>query len=70
MADVLNVGGLMRYDRRVDPRLLKALGKAGFAHSLVEYARNGGRWALDLQFRADLNSSNHKATLYSGLTIA
>jgi len=70
MADVLNVGGLMRYDRRVDPRLLKVLGKKGFAHSLVEYARKGGRWALDLQFRADLNSSNHKATLYSGLTIA
>lgn len=60
----------MRYDRRVDPRLLKALAEAGFAHSMVQYARQGGRWALDLQFRADPNSSNHKATLYSGLTIA
>jgi hypothetical protein len=63
-------GGLMRYDRRVNTELLKVLAENGFAHSLVEYARHGGRWALDLQFRADPNSSKHKATLYSGLTIA
>lgn len=60
----------MRYDRRVDHRLLEVLAKTGFAHSLVDYARHGGRWALDLQFRADPTSSKHKATLYSGLTIA
>lgn len=60
----------MRYDRRVDPRLLQSLAKTGFANSLVDYARYGGRWALDLQFRADPTSSKHKATLYSGLTIA
>jgi hypothetical protein len=60
----------MRYDRRVNAGLLTVLAKKGFADSLVEYARQGGRWALDLQFRADPNSSKHKATLYSGLTIA
>ena len=57
------------FDRRVSPQLMGALGRDGFAHSLVEYGRSG-QFGLDLALRAGPKSPVSHATLYVGTTKA
>lgn len=57
------------FDRRVPEELMDALRPGGFAHSLVEYGRSG-QYGLDVALRADLRTSESRATLYVGTTKA
>lgn len=57
------------FDRRVRRELMDALGRGGFAHSLVEYGRSG-QFGLDLALRAGPKSPESHASLYVGTTKA
>jgi hypothetical protein len=58
----------MCFDRRVDPEFLALFKTDGVARSLVEYARHGARYAIDLNFRRNPKTDAQHATLYVGLT--
>lgn len=55
----------LKYDRRANEPLLRALEPDGFAHALVDYAMSG-MFGFDLQFRSA--SGGRHATLYVGTT--
>jgi hypothetical protein len=62
MADI----GELRYDRTVSSEFAQHFAPAGFAASLVDYAR--GKYPIDFQYRKDPKTGRQWATLYVGLT--